>query len=552
MCRTLAECLDRAAEREPERQGYVRVAMTKDFIEEISYGLLREKALRVAEKLIESGLKKGNQAIFQIKEIKSTMFLFWGCIYAGVQPVPLTLPMIQNANNEACVKIKNVFNVLGGAKIFTDAGTLNFYKELFAGEEEYVTDVDRFLEDIDDYPMIKEYSVDPSDVAFIQFSSGSTGQSKGVVLTHKNLVTNASQIVRGINADENSRVASWMPLTHDMGLIGFHLSAVYAMARHTIFDSQVFIRYPLFYLKYLSDERISFTGFPNFGIEWILKFVKKSQLEGLDFSNLKYILNGAEPINCESSAKLLELLGDNGLDERSICFSYGMAEACVAVALSGRQPIRELVIDGYDYSRNDKITECEKGENSLSLAVIAPPLEGIEIKIIDDSENTLNHGAIGEICIKGDNVTGGYFNYDNSTVFTKDGFFKTGDIGFFYGDSLVISGRKKDIIFKNGANFYAHDIERVVGEIYPKLKGDVVAVQPNYQKKKNSIVLIVKGSFSDEAFDEMKKTINNEMLKRMGITFDDYMAIKTMPKTTSGKIQRYKLQYEYEELKKAI
>lgn len=546
MVKTLTDCLDKAALREG---GYVRAAMTKDAIEEISYKELREKALKVAEKLTELGQKKGDKIIFQIKDIKNYLFIFWGCLYAGIQPVPLTLPMIQNANNEACVKVKNVFNILGGAMVFADSDNKDFYNELFAGEQGLVADVGKFLQDIDDYPEYTGCDAKPEDVAFIQFSSGSTGQSKGVVLTHKNLVTNASQIVEGINADENAKVASWMPLTHDMGLIGFHLSSVYVRASHTIFDPQVFIRYPLFFMEYLSKEKILFTGFPNFGIEWILKFVKKKQLEGLDFSNLKYILNGAEPINCQSSAALIELLKDNGLDDRSICFSYGMAEACVGVSLAGRKPIREIVIDGYDYSHNNKITECERSDNSLSLAVIAPPLKGIDMRIADEEGRPLAKGEIGEICIKGDNVMGGYFNYDNSTVFTEDGYFKTGDIGFFYGDSIVISGRKKDIIFKNGANYYAHDIERVVADICPDLRGGTVVIQPNYQKKKNPVVLLIKGSFSEEKLADMKKTINEEMLKRTGIVFDDVSAIKTIAKTTSGKIQRYKLQYEYEEKK---
>lgn len=548
MNKTLIDYLEKAAEYASYGESkYIRIVSHKDSIKEITYKGLKVKAKKIASKLIKMGLRKGDQIIFQLRDIETFMYMFWGCLYAGIQPVPLSIPMMQNENTEACVKIRNVFDILKQPMLVVEHTDMEFYLNLFAEVNEKVVDVNNLLSDIESYSEYVEGEINENDVAFIQFSSGSTGHSKGVMLTHYNLLTNAKQISKGIDADSSSIACSWMPLTHDMGLIGFHLTSAVIMCSQTIFAPEVFIRYPLYYIKYLAEEKVSYTGFPNFGIEWILKFVKKNQLEGMDFSALKCILNGAEPIDCNSSEKLLELFKENGLDETCMCFSYGMAEACVAVALSGRRKIQSVTIDGYDYAKNNKITYTEKNDMSITLALIAPPLEGIEIAIIDEDGNVLSENEIGEICIKGDNVTQGYFNYDNSQIFTSEGYFKTGDIGFITNGNVVISGRKKDIIFKNGANYYAHDIERVVSDIEPTLKGNIVVIQARKGRKKDAIVLLLKGSYSDEECQQLKTKINNEMLKRMGIILDDFSCIKTILKTTSGKVKRYLLQQEYEE-----
>lgn len=546
MEKTLIDYLEEAADYSLEEKRYLRTVVKAEEYNEFTYAQLRVKARRIASKLIEFGVEKGDQIIFQIKDMETFIYFFWGCLYVGAQPVPLSVTTRQNEKEESYVKLKNVFRILNQPRIIVENQNKDFYKQVFQGFEEKIIEAESFLGDVDNYPEYLESKIYPDDVAFIQFSSGSTGNSKGVVLKHYNLVTNVIQISEYINGNKDSISCSWMPLTHDMGLIGFHLTPLFAKCNQTIFLPEVFIRYPMSYMKYLSEQRVSYTGFPNFGIDWILRFAKPDKMEGLNFENLKCILNGAEPIDCSVSEKFVELFKNYGLDEESMCFSYGMAEACVGVALSGRRKIQTVSLERNAYSTNNEVKITEKSSTSMELAVIGKPLKGMDIVIIDSNERELSECEVGEICIKGRNVTEGYFDYDNKKIFTSNGYFKTGDLGFLYHGNIVISGRKKDIIFKNGANFYAHDLERIVGEVEPELKANVVVIQANNKMRKEAIVLMIKQSYSVEELDKLKKKINNEMMHRAGIIFDDFVTIKTILKTTSGKVKRYLLQQEYE------
>ncbi|MFX0547821.1 AMP-binding protein [Hathewaya histolytica] len=547
---TLVEMLNSAARcTDDTEEKSICVIEKKGDCVKISYAELRERALKVARKLKFRGLKKGDKVIFQIADTMSFITLFWGCIYAGIIPVPLSVPIHQSEQAQAFKKVQNVLKLMDGASIFVQNYLQDFYKKLLGKHSERIICVEDFLYDVEEFDIIEDQHVEAQDIAIIQFSSGSTGLPKGVVLRHRNLIANIRQITDSIDCDLNMESCSWMPLTHDFALIGFHFSPIWTKSSQTLISTQFFLRYPIEYLKYISDKQIEFTGFPNFALEWIMKFSTPKNLKGIDLSNINGILTGAEPINCETIKRFIHIFSNYGLKETTMISSYGMSEACLGVAISDGQSFKTITLDFVSFTKHN-IVKCAEGEkDTITFAKVGKPLPKVEMIVINENEEILGEYIVGEICIKGPNVMESYFHGNSSDTFTSEGYLKTGDLGFFCDGEIVVTGRKKDIIFKNGANYYYHDIEKMVEDIVSELRGRVAVFQIERKGSKGSeLVLFLKIDLSKEEFCHLKEKINQSMIKRLSWTVDKIVLIQEIPKTISGKIQRYRLKEYYEDV----
>lgn len=522
----------------------------------VSYNDIFQSAESVLYNLQSHGLKPGNELVFQLNSNIHFVTIFWACLLGKIIPVPITL----GENDESRLKLFNIWQTLKQPYLITFRKHLDVLEEFVKNKNLTglfqhikhrrtltVEDMER-KEGKGNIVMPQE-----TDTAFVQFSSGSTGDPKGVVLTHKNLLTNINAIIKGLGDPENGidRYFSWMPLTHDMGLIGFHLTPLAAGWAHTLMSTKLFTRYPHLWLTKISELQSTLTVSPNFGYQYVLKHFDPSRYQGIRLSNLRIILNGAEPISPRLCDEFLKNMVPFGLRNNAISPGYGLAEASLAVTLTHpRDKVIPVHLDRNFLKSGKRVREKEdqRDTNTVSFTVVGSPVQDCSVKIVDKRGNTCGNHVIGEILIKGDNVTSGYYNNSKVTrqAITPDGWLRTGDLGFFRNGQLVITGRDKDIIFVNGQNYYPHDMERVAEEL-EEIEFEKVAFCSVYnsQLQSDEIACFVVFKRAVNKFLPLVTALKNHILEKVSLEVSKVIPIKKIPKTTSGKIRRYKLKKDY-------
>jgi acyl-CoA synthetase (AMP-forming)/AMP-acid ligase II len=288
----------------------------------------------------------------------------------------------------------------------------------------------------------------PEDIAFIQFSSGSTSEPKGVQLSHRNLLVNIRDITQAAAISAGDTTLSWMPLSHDMGLIGFHLVPLHNGIEKVLMDTDVFVRRPARWLRAACDYSATLLCSPNFGYRHYLKAVDPDK-ESLDLSHVRLVFNGAEPVSPDACRTFTRALKARGLPEESMFPVYGLAEASLAVTFPrpGDQ-LRTIVLASGQLAPGDRAVPVEVSTQAHELVCLGHPLPACKIRICDDQGRQLPEFTIGHVQIRGDNVTRGYYRCpkcDEAALI--DGWLDTGDLGLLTTDGLYITGRCKDILF---------------------------------------------------------------------------------------------------------
>ena len=504
-----------------------------------SYYDLYEHSADLAVFLHDKGLRHGDELVFQLNNNQQFIVAFWACILSGVIPIPLAM----NTNNGSALRLENVCGVLGSPYFITSRGQVKGQALLpDAGKIIYIEDVNRGR------TQDQEFIPSADDIAYLQFSSGSTGMPKGAVLTHRNLLANIRAIHSGIQSPSQGDIFfSWMPLTHDMGLIGFHLTPLFAGWNHYIMPTELFIRNPNLWLGKITEYRITFTSSPNFGYQYVLKYLDRSKWDGLDLSCLRVIVNGAEPISAGICHEFLRKLKPFGLRQDAIFPVYGLAEASLAVTFSKiNTSIITLTVDRTRLNIGDEITEVTNLKDGLTLVELGTAVDYCEIRIIGNEQEVLGDRVVGHIQIRGDNVIDRYYRNPTGLIKFEDGWLDTGDLGFLKDQNLYVTGREKDIVFVNGRNYYSFDIERAaenVGGI--ELGKIVIAGYFDDEIARDKIIAFVfhKGQIGHfiPIAEELKRRLNY----LLDIVIDETIPVKEISKTTSGKIQRYRMLEKY-------
>lgn len=516
----------------------------------ISYSELFNKAITILGHMQSLGLKPADKAVFQLGDNQDFLTIFWACILGGIIPIPLTI----GTNTEHRLKLFRVWQVLDRAYLVTDQKTVTVLNDfaLENGFRDQINEIQQKTILIDEFANLsnsgKIWDSFPEDIAFIQFSSGSTGQPKGVILTHENLITNVDAILSGIHCQPTDSTLSWMPLTHDMGLIGFHLAPMAGMINQCIMSTSLFIRRPILWLEKASKYQITLLSSPNFGYKYFLDSFSPEVAKNWDLSHVRLIFNGAEPISPSISKRFFSVLKDYGLKSNSAFPVYGLAEASLAVTFP---PLTEELISYRLRRKSVAIGErIETGDenDSVEFVDLGYPVKKCFLRICNDEGNNVAEGVIGHIQISGKNVTKGYYNNPTATkeLITLDGWLLTGDLGFLENGRLVVTGRAKDIIFVNGQNYYAHDLERVVEMLNSIELGEVVAGSVfNDKTHKDEVIVFVLFKKSLNRFVQLAQDIQNHIGEYLGLKVAAVIPVKKIPKTTSGKIQRYKMIEDY-------
>lgn len=538
-----------------QRRAYHNIGIT--FIEKsnreefLSYGELYEKALCYLFYLQDSGVKPKDELVLQIEDNKIFIIAFWACILGGIIPVPLSIGQTDDHKE----KLFNVWGVLANPYIITAKENLKRLK-IYAGSNELqhvfnVIEQNCIDEHFPSKSIEKGEIVDPdeSDIAFIQFSSGSTGKPKGIMLTHKNLIANISAISTAAKYSEADTTISWMPLTHDMGLIGFHLNPLFKGIGQYLIPTQLFIRRPALWLDKVTEHKITVLCSPNFGYKYVMKHCDPMNDYTWDLSSVRIIYNGAEPISERLCAEFLDFLTIYGLQGHAMCPVYGLAEASLAVTISDLdQTVSSVTIARSNLFLKSKISYQATSEDSVSFVNVGKAIDYVHLRIVDDADNNLQEETIGHIQIKGVNVTSGCYHNTEVTkmMFSADGWLKTGDLGFLKKSQLFVTGRLKDIIFVNGQNYYPYDIERVAEGI-EGIELNKIAFTGffNGSTQKEELIAFVFHRGSTESFMSVVKSLKKLISSRMGLVIDTVIPVTNIPRTTSGKLKRFQLLEEF-------
>ena len=517
----------------------------------VRFAELWDRALALLGSLQARGMQPGDELIVFSKSNESFVVAFWAAVLGGMVPVPVAVGI----SDEHRLKLFRILSQLERATLFTEADLLERLLEFSTQRE--LDDITAILKnkttlisDVDPAASGAIHPSTPDDIAFIQYSSGSTSDPKGVVLSHRNLCTNIRAIVEGCGWTENDQSLSWMPLTHDMGLIGYHLSVLGVGMNHAVMDTNVFVRRPLLWMSKANELRATQLCSPNFGYKHFLKLFERKGLPDLDLSCVKLILNGAEPISWELCEEFLDALAPHGLARTAMFPVYGLAEATVGVSIPepGTQYSR-ITVDRHSLRVGEPYREvAPDDDDAVSFVRVGSAIRDVEIRITDDNDKALDAKLIGNIQLRGGSVTERIYGDAAATteLFTADGWLRTGDCGVFVDGQLVITGRQKDIIIVNGQNYYPHDIEEIVARLdgLDLNKVVVAGATPKGGQTEELIAFILYRQGID-GFLPMVEQVRDLIGEQTGLEVDQVIPVARIPKTTSGKVQRAKLLQSY-------
>jgi fatty-acyl-CoA synthase len=495
------------------------------------------EAERRAGHFAARGLRKGDRVALVLPEGDEFVLSFLGALYAGLVPVPI-YPQLTFKNIDGYHDtVAHILRASGASLLVTTVATKS-YVEPAASRVPTL----RALVTIDDLAGDAgrvEANVVPDDLAFLQFTSGSTSRPKGVMVTHGNLAANAEAfMLDGLARDPSvDKGVSWLPLFHDMGLIGFVVGPLFTNIPCVFLPTASFVRAPRLWLDKIHEHRGTITYAPNFAYALVAKRIKDRDVEGLDLSCLRIAGCGAEPIQARALRDFAARLQPAGFDARAFLPSYGMAEATLAITFV---PLREGL-------------KTDPGDAGKELVDCGRVFPGHELAVIDDAGRRLGERQVGQIVTRGPSVTSGYFQEPELTAQTYrpladdpsgQPWLHTGDLGYLVGDRLFVCGRIKDIVIVRGRNYYPSDIEWSVSELPGVRRGNAVAFGVDVDGEEQ-LVVCCEGTASDAA--AIQEATARCVAEQFGLSVHEVVVaqLASLPRTSSGKPQRRKTRQMY-------
>jgi fatty-acyl-CoA synthase len=504
---------------------------------------LVDEAKRRGRHLQRLGLQKGDRLAMIVPESEDFVLTFLGAVSVGVVPVPMYPPLALGRLDSYMDATARILRASRARMLLTTkkvAPVLWSLTSTVSGLEDIVT-MDALEGPIEEGRPVE---ISPSDPCFLQFTSGSTSDPKGVIVTHASLVANAHAIMfDGLKSvAERDRGVSWLPLYHDMGLIGFVLAPIYATVPVVFLPTLSFVKRPTVWMETVSKYRGTITFAPNFAFALAAKYSARHKVGELDLSSLRVLGCGAEPINAGTVRKFQDAFSGFGLDPNAIMPCYGMAEATLAMSFDRiDRPFSSAVIDRASYENDAK---AHPPVDALATEIVScgRTFPGHDLAIMDPSGALLTERSVGEIVFRGPSVSAGYFENPSATseVF-KDGWLHTGDLGFMIDGEVFVSGRMKDLIILNGRNYHPQAIEWEAEKVEGIRKSNVVAFAlKGEETEKLVLVAEVKKDqpMTTALQDEVKAGVKNGL----GLTVHEVVLVPAgaLPKTSSGKLQRKK------------
>lgn len=549
----LSEVLLRTAEKFPEHGiTYIQSDGATHFQ---SYATLKEEALRVLSGLLKTGIQPGMKVLMLMDRNDDFIPLFWACVLGGLVPVPITVPKVLEEKTIETDMINNIYHLLERPKLVSSAANHEGVQKMakaYGIDGNDLLNIERLR---NNDPHSEIYMASPDELAMMLFTSGSTGIPKGVMQPHKNIIARERAVTVHNSFHPQEVSLNWMPLEHVGGIVMFHVKEMYIGCHQVQVKTDYILSNPVNWLKLMSDYKVTMTWAPNFAYSLVNESLAGNASYAFDLSQLHFIMNAGEAIHAGNSKKFVKNLEIFGLPKNAMVPVWGMSETCSGVMYS----------HAFTSERETGIQQIEKvnvgqmirpAEDQAECAVyteLGGPVPGISIRIVDNNDVNLPEGVVGRIQIKGDTVTIGYYknNEINNQVFSKDGWFDTGDLGFIYNQSMCITGRAKDIIIINGVNYNNSEIEAVIEEIEGVAVSytAVCGVRDRESDTDQMAVFYCSDYQEEEAVKAQIERIKRKVNEKIGlqVSFVVPVAKSDIPKTNIGKIQRTKLTKNFED-----
>ena len=519
----------------------------------IPYRELREQCLELAGKLLGLGLKKGAQVALIAETDPEFIRFFFACQFAGLVPVALPTSIKLGAHSVYVGQLRRLLEASNAALAVASEGYLRFMQEASEGLNLRMVGTPEAFHALPTGTAPLP-AIDPDDIAYIQYTSGSTRSPRGVVIKHRTAMANIEDmVVDGLRIDANDRFASWLPFYHDMGLVGFVLVPMAAQVSVDYLDTKDFAMRPRKWLNLMTQNRATISFAPSFGYDLCARRLRDADIANYDLSNWRVAGIGAEMIRPQTLELFADKLAACGFDSRAFLACYGMAECTLGISFSPlAQGFTTHYVDSDQLADAHEVILLDESEHSgrgRHFVNCGRPLPSYEVEIRDEDGYRLEDWRSGVIHLRGPSVMSGYFNLPGETgcALSEDGWLNTGDIGYMADGNITITGRKKDLIIIHGRNIWPQDIEHLA-ETQPEVRvGDALAFSAPAPNGDEFCVLQVQCREKDPG-NRRNLVRRLTAMVRLELSLDCYVELvpnRSLPKTSSGKLSRAKARLNF-------
>ena len=538
----LIQNIARTAQSEPERV-FAKLFFSKNESTTITYQDLLTNAARYARLYQNNKVRKGNVVVIILNHGAELVYSFVGALLCGAIPSIFAHPSIKISAEAYSRTLLRLLEICDTRFLLTD---MEICAQLAAVET--VQEKPRLL-------MAKDYLYYPdtfdaaayaaTDIVLLQHSSGTTGLKKGVALSNQTVLNQLRNYTSTLLLKDHDKMASWLPLYHDMGLIACFILPMASRIPVVLMSPFDWIANPIILLRAIHEERCTLCWMPNFAYNFLATRINEDESEGLDLSSMRAFINCAEPISARSHQLFYERFRHNGLREEALCTCYAMAENTFAVTQGGiRGPVKVEALDANVLRSEQKALFATANSRARQIVVSSgEPIPNNEIRIVDDSGRDLPERSVGEIVIKSDSLFTEYYRRPDLTQqVIKEGWYFTGDLGYLSANNLFVIGRKKDMIIVAGKNLYPQDIEEIVSSIDGVHPGRVVAFGL-YEENigTEEVIILAESRFEGKAKRvPIKLAIAKAVREQLECIANDIVLLPPMwlLKSSSGKISR--------------
>jgi fatty-acyl-CoA synthase len=514
----------------------------------LPYAVLREEARGIAAQLLALGLERGSRVALVAETCPDFLRFFYGCQYSGMVPVPLPASIHLGGHKNYVSQLRRLLLNCRADAAVAPAMFMPFLSEAAEGLDlRFVGTPEAFAEIPRSAAALKPSG--PEELAYLQYTSGSTRFPRGVMITQKTVMSNLASIIRhGVQARPGDRSMSWLPFYHDMGLVGLVLSPMASQVSVDYLKTRDFGMRPRLWLALISENRATVSFSPPFGYELCVQRLREDKADRFDLSCWRVAGVGAETIRPEPLLRFADMLAPSGFDARAFLACYGMAECSLAVSFSPLDAGMQLdTVDADQMAESQRAVPLDPsrpagGGKAKSFVKCGEALPGYEIQVRDPDGRPLPERRVGTFFVRGPSVMSGYFGEPGLTreVLSEDGWLNTGDLAYITAGSVVITGREKDLIIIKGRNIWPQDLE-VIAESQPEVRtGDASAFSVTATDGEDTAVLVIECREPSEGKrHELVSRLKGIIRQELGIEcFIELVPRNTLPRTTSGKLSR--------------
>ena len=552
--RTLVEALRWHVDRHPERE-HVRLLDEVGAAQTLTYGGLLEAAERIAAGLSARDVEPGTRVAIMLPTQLEYLQAFFAVLLVGAIPVPIYPPARLS-------QLEDHFR--RHAKILGNAGAqwLITFERARQVSRLLTSQVDGLravlgVDELASHPRIERVAnPDPGHIAFLQYTSGSTGNPKGVVLTHERVIASLDSMAKGLAITPRDVFVSWLPLYHDMGLIGAWLGSLFYGMPLVLMSPLTFLARPVRWLRAIHEHRATLSGGPNFAYELCNRRIEDGELDGLELDSWRVAFNGAEPVSPDTLERFASRFGPYGLRRSVLMPVYGLAEATLGVAFNplDRGPSYDRVRREPMQTEGRALPAAPDERDALTVVSTGVPIPGFEVRTVDEGGRETAEREAGRIQFRGPSTTPGYYRNPEASaaLFAGEGsdWLESGDLGYVAGGEVYVTGRVKDVIIRAGRNLYPYELEQAVGEVAGVRRGCVAVLGAEHRQSGTERLVVVAETRETDSGrrTEISQRIESASLELLGSAPDEVMLVPphTVLKTSSGKLRRVAIRELYE------